>query len=287
MADLNQDLYGLQYSASFSVQGMQEADINLSLPPVNNTTATVYGVVTDGVNPIPNATVKLFDENGVPFQHTLTNAAGEYTLENVPVGTYTLAAVSDGYRLSDAVGVTLQPQDSAQMNLVCVADPTLSLGSIAGIISTPDSTGVHQPLAGAKLTLQNELGTVIAVTYTAADGEFVFYDVADGRYTLTANAEGYQAAAPTAVVIGSGSIANVNLTMLADLRTYSGTVSGMITDPAGRAVAGCFVGLYQLTQDQGVTHETLIAVTKTNAAGQYLFGGVTGGSYMVKAKMNA
>ena len=35
MATLNQDLYGLQYSADFSIQGLQEGDIDLSLPPVN------------------------------------------------------------------------------------------------------------------------------------------------------------------------------------------------------------------------------------------------------------
>lgn len=41
MATLNQDLYGLQYSADFSIQGLQEGDIDLSLPPVSDTAATV------------------------------------------------------------------------------------------------------------------------------------------------------------------------------------------------------------------------------------------------------
>lgn len=31
--------------------------------------------------------------------------------------------------------------------------------------------------------------------------------------------------------------------------------------------------------------ETLVATTKTNTQGMYLFGGVTDGQYMVKAKM--
>lgn len=84
---------------------------------------------------------------------------------------------------------------------------------------------------GVKLTLQDELGAAVAVTYTIDDGEFVFYDVADGRYTLLSTAEGYLPSAPVTVVIGSGSIANVTMTMLADSRTYNGTVSGTITDP--------------------------------------------------------
>ena len=35
----------------------------------------------------------------------------------------------------------------------------------------------------------------------------------------------------------------------------------------------------------GVSQERLVAVTKTNTAGKYLFGGVTGGNYLVKAKL--
>lgn len=33
MADTQQDLLGLQYSPSFSLQGLQEEDVNLTLPP--------------------------------------------------------------------------------------------------------------------------------------------------------------------------------------------------------------------------------------------------------------
>ena len=52
MADIKQDLLGLEYSASFTLQGIQEADINLELPPVSGGSATVYGTVTDGTDPL-------------------------------------------------------------------------------------------------------------------------------------------------------------------------------------------------------------------------------------------
>ena len=54
---------------------------------------------------------------------------------------------------------------------------------------------------------------------------------------------------------------------------------------SGAAVAGCFVGLYQVTRVGETSVETLIATTKTNAEGKYLFGGVIGGQYLVKAKL--
>ena len=285
MADIKQDLLSLQYSDNFALQGMQEVNVDLELPPASTSLATVYGVVTDGTDPIPDATVKLFDSAGMPYQHTLTDASGAYSLTGIPAGTYSLGAVADGYRLSDAAGVTLSEGATTQINLVCVPDVTLSLGAIAGTLTVSSPLGTSTPLAGAKITLQDALGAAVAVTYTAADGEFAFYDLADGVYTLLASAEGYVAASTMTAVITGGSIANITMSMTVDSRTYNGTVSGIIRNTAGQAVAGCFVGLYQLVTVEGVTREQLVAVTKTNSAGKYLFGGINGGEYLVKAKM--
>ena len=284
MADIKQDLLGLEYSPSFELQGIQEADVNLELPPAPGGTATVYGTVTDGTDPLADATVKLFDSTGAPFQHTMTDAAGQYSLSGVPAGTYTISAVKDGYRLSDAVGVTLAVSDTTQMNLVCTADATLALGAIAGVLTTLVGTDVT-PLAGAKITLKDQKDAVVASTYSADDGEFLFYDVADGVYTMLASAEGYLTSAPMAVTITGGSIANVTMSLTVDARTYNGTVSGIIRDKKGTAVAGCFVGLYQVTGTGAAAVERLVATTKTNTEGKYLFGGVVGGQYLVKAKM--
>ena len=197
MADIKQDLLALEYSPSFELQGTQEAAVNLELPPVPVGFATVYGTVTDGTVPLADATVKLFDNTGAPFQHTLTDASGQYSLSDIPAGTYTISAVKDGYPLSDPMGVTLSASDTTQMALVCTAEPTLALGAIAGVLTTTVGT-VVSPLAGAKIALKDSTGAVVASTYSAADGEFLFYDVADGLYTLLASAEGYLTSAPMA-----------------------------------------------------------------------------------------
>ena len=281
MADITQDLLQLQYSQNFPISGMQEADINLTLPPVPTATATVFGTVTDGTAPIPDATVKLFDSLGAPYQHTVTDENGAYTLEGIPAGTYTVAGVKDGYLLSDGAGVVLSSGDTTQVNLVCTQDASLALGTIAGVVQTLVNL-VQTPLSGAKISLLNAASEVVATTYSVDDGEFAFYDLADGAYTLIASAAGYITTAHMAVTILDGSIANVVLSMTVDSRTYNGTVSGIIRDQNGNAVAGCFVGLFQVAAGQ----ELLIATTKTNTDGKYLFGGVTSGEYLVKAKMN-
>lgn len=287
MADIKQDFLGLKYSEDFSITGLEEANVDLNLDPAAQTGGTVYGTVTDGSVPIPDATVKLFDSTGMPYKHTITGEDGTYTLSEIPQGTYSLGAVKDGYLLSDAAGVTLSGTETIKADLVCIADETLNLGAIAGILSLTNGDGTRTPLGGVKITLNNTVESAVATTYTTADGEFAFYDVADGVYSLLATAEGYVSTTAITATITGGSIVNVDMTMVVDSKTYSGTVSGIIRDSGGNTVAGCFVGLYELTTaEDGTVREMLIATTKTNEAGKYLFGEVGGGQYIVKAKMN-
>ncbi len=283
MSNISYDRYALQYSQTFHLEGLEEADVSLSLGASPAVLATVSGTVTDGTDPIPGATVKLFDDKGVPFQHTLTDENGNYALNQIPSGTYSIAAVAKGYLLSNSVGLTLNNNDTLTLPLVCTPDTTLSLGAIAGVTLTANALGEETPLGNIKLSLLDGSGAVISVTYSADDGEFTFYDVADGIYTLLASAEGYLTTAPITVSVLNGSIANTTVTMLKSAVSYSGTVSGIIRDLAGAPIANCFVGLYR-SASEGV-RETLIATTKTNNEGKYLFGNVKDGNYLVKAKL--
>lgn len=286
MPEIKKDLLNLQYSENFEIQGIQEANIDLELTPSTPSTGTVYGVVGDGVNPIPNATVKLFDSKGMPYKHTITDVDGSYSMTDIPAGTYSLGAVKEGYLLSDAAGVTLADGVTTKIDLVCTQDTTLSLGAIAGVLTIKDPLdGSSKPLAGAKISLQNATGETLAATYTAADGEFAFYDLIDGVYTLISSADGYKQTSTMTATILAGSIVNLTMTMAVDTKTYNGTVSGIIRNSSGQAVAGCFVGLYQIVKIGEVSQEQLVAVTKTNAEGKYLFGEVLGGQYLVKAKL--
>ena len=248
MADIMQDVLNLNYSPSFDIQGMQEADINLSLSPSVAASATVYGTVTDGTNPLPNATVKLFDSLGVPYRHVMTDVAGACSFDNVPAGTYSIAAALDGYIMSPSSLLTLSSGSSIEVPLVCRSEAALALGAIAGTATTIGLAG-SAPVAGATVTLRNLAGTAVATTRTADDGEFVFYDVADGickkliyRHPhvfgdVAVSGSGL-ATAPIAVTIAEGSIANVAVNMVVDSRTYNGTVSGIIRDSNGAPVSG-------------------------------------------------
>jgi hypothetical protein len=74
------DSYNLQPSPPITLNGHEEATSNFQLqasPPTSE--GNVSGTVRrpDGTA-IPFATVKLFDSNGIPFEHTNTNPAGQF-----------------------------------------------------------------------------------------------------------------------------------------------------------------------------------------------------------------
>ncbi len=82
-----------------------------------------------------DATVKVFDSAGMPYQHTLTDPSGRYTITDLPEGSYTVAAAKEGYLLSPASGVALSAGSTQDVPLLLTPEPTLSLGAIAGVLS--------------------------------------------------------------------------------------------------------------------------------------------------------
>lgn len=287
MADTKRDLLSLQYSRIIGIQGIQEQVVDLSLEEAQNIETTISGTVTDNGTPIAGATVKVFDKDGTPFMHTLTSQEGNYYFENLPAGTYSVAVAQKGYRLSQAAATTLSAGDTATLNFSMEKDETLALGTVTGVLTT--GSGINKaPVADAKVTMVLEDNTVFAVTYTVSDGEFAFYDLPDGQYQIIATGEGYSPSMGVVVTITNGNIINTNISITPDEVRNTGTFNGVITNKQGQAVSGCFVGLYQIqTAENGTVQEFLVARTKTNATGKYLFGNVAAGNYIVKAKMNA
>lgn len=289
MADIRKDLYGLEYSDKFDIAGIEEADINITLNISDETAATIVGTVTDGESPVEDATVKVFDKNGVPYKHTLTDSSGNYILDGLPIGSYSVGVAHNGYLMTVTKGVSLSDSDTVDIDFQMTVEETLSLGAIAGVLYAIGQGNSKRKLGNAKISLLNTSDEAIAVTYSADDGEFAFYDLDDGQYTVICSSDGYLSSTPMIINITNGSISNIELSLQIDARTYNGTVSGYIKDTNGNIISGCFVGLYKITDDDdnnGVKKETLISTSKTNASGLYLFGGVVEGNYMVKSKMN-
>ena len=160
--------------------------------------AAITGRVTaaDTGGGLPTATVTAYDEDGnvagrqaVVASSPNPGQIGNYSIEGLEPGTYTVTAEAPGYEpqtrtITAPAGQT--PNVTFNLQPVEVEDP----GAIAGTVT--DDTGA--PLAGATVTAGGESAT------TSTDGSYLIEGLAAGEHTVTATAAGYQEASQTATV---------------------------------------------------------------------------------------
>lgn len=283
---MNNDTLELKVSNTFTLANNNEADINLnlSLPPIS-TTGSVSGTIYDTTlltgQVVAGATVKVF-KDGTPYAHTVSATDGTYTISDLPMGIYTIAAVKDGNYLSADVPLTISSILPVKINLALINNDASTMNVIYGILSDK-TTGL--PIDNVKISLYSvvgELKTFVASTTSIADGEYVLDQVADGNYEIAFDKAGYQTSTVNNITLSGGTIFNATTTLTSIVGNINSTVSGIIKTDLGVIVANAFVGLYKIVD--GV--ETLVAITYTNAEGKYMFGNVLEGEYLVKAKLS-
>lgn len=283
---MNNDTLELKVSNTFTLANNNEADINLnlSLPPIS-TTGSVSGTIYDTTlltgQVVAGATVKVF-KDGTPYAHTVSATDGTYTISDLPMGIYTIAAVKDGNYLSADVPLTISSILPVKINLALINNDASTMNVIYGILSDK-TTGL--PIDNVKISLYSvvgELKTFVASTTSIADGEYVLDQVADGNYEITFDKAGYQTSTVNNITLSGGTTFNATTTLTSIVGNINSTVSGIIKTDLGVIVANAFVGLYKIVD--GV--ETLVAITYTNAEGKYMFGNVLEGEYLVKAKLS-
>lgn len=280
--NIKQDLYDLNYSEHFEIIGSQEADINLDLETTQIGTCAITGTVFDENNQVvPDCTIKLFDNDGKPFMHTVTNALGNYSFNNLNSGNYSITCVKNNIILTVAENVYLQEGDLNTHNFNVVLNSSINLCTIAGIISKSNDT--NSIIEGATVRLLDSITRkTIATTLSANDGEYVFYDIVAGNYIIVATKQGYETSSDIVINAKNNSILNINIKLNINQSDNLGTISGIISHK-NKFIANAFVGLYKIDEND---KEILIATTKTNSIGAYMFGKVESGKYKVKAKLN-
>ena len=154
-------------------------------------TGTISGTVTDAdtLDPIAGATVS----DGT--RQATTDANGDYSITDVPEGTYTVTASQEGYVNASQTNVVVTENTTTTVNFALTA---IAYGAIEGIITDADS---GNPIEGAIVTD----GTRQATTDTT--GYYLVTDVPEGGYTVIASAAGYQDATQIVAVTGGSTIA--------------------------------------------------------------------------------
>jgi len=112
----------------------------------------IVGTVTDASGAaVPNAAVSAqHTATGVKYP-TVTNSAGEYRLNNVPIGTYDVTATANGFTAATTSGVDLQLNRTTAVNL------TLTIGSVSTTVEvTAASAAIDTSTAQLQSTFESE-----------------------------------------------------------------------------------------------------------------------------------
>ncbi len=211
----------------------------------------------------------------------MTNETGTYNISSLHPGTYLVYAVKDGYSISEKITTTIADEAITLSNIVLTENNIYTKGTVYGVTYNKNRTA----LSKIKLTLStlNDPSIVISETYSAIDGEYVFYNLTAGTYRLQASSDDYILTEPYNVTVTDG-VNNNEILYLDKLATAKeGTINGIITDSETSVpIEGAFVGLYSVDEEENT--ESLLSVTTTNREGKYFFGYVPDGKYVIKAK---
>ncbi|WP_304508368.1 MSCRAMM family protein [Anaerotignum sp.] len=275
------ELYNLGYTPTFEVTGREEKTENLNLT-VNlaSTAGILSGTVSSGGSGLEGATVKVYDVNDNPIEHTNTGGNGQFTIANLPVGSYKVTAIKAGYLLPLTTPISIQQNKKTSVDINLTADPDNNLNVVYGIIrKTEDETPLQNAVVSLYSNLLPEPVLVISST-TNNNGEFLFGLIPTGEYYVTASKLGYYTNESALIELSTKEFAASEISLIADPAANTGTISGFIKEQAtGVPIGGAGVALYSVVNEV----ETVVATTRTNVSGKYLFTNVNPGTYLVKS----
>ncbi|QHA08459.1 MFS transporter [Streptomyces broussonetiae] len=156
-------------------------------------TSGLAGVVraADGGGPVAGAVVIVTDVRGEVLATQRTDGLGEFAFTGLAPGPVTLAVGSPRHR------PLALPVEVARTGVTRVQAELRSGAQVRGTVR-----GAGGPLGGARVTLLDAVGNVVATTTTGDDGAYAFSDLDDGPYTLIA--AGYPPRAAGVRVGGAG-----------------------------------------------------------------------------------
>ncbi|MED1864392.1 carboxypeptidase regulatory-like domain-containing protein [Fictibacillus nanhaiensis] len=257
--------YSVGSTGAFVVSG-QTTNVSLTIQP---NPGTVSGtLISDLGAPVANGTVSLLDVNETPIGNGITDAEGNYTLSNIPAGSYAVVIRAGGY--ANATGnVAVGPgQDITEFNFELVT----IRGSISGTVSD-FTTGA--PIPGAAILVHDSLGILIRFSTTDQFGNFLLRNFVPGSYAITSSAQNYSTEI-TGVIVQSDETSGANL----QLTSTVGSIAGQVTDSEGIPLSGDNIQL-KLFGANGELLQALIA----HSDGAFQITELSVGTYFVSAEL--
>ncbi len=183
-----------------NVLGRQERrGTNLVLTPL---AARIQGVVTSGGNPIASATIYATEAGGEQFT-TVSNNNGQFLLNNISDGRFSLLAAKVGFTGIVRPNIDVDPADTVTTDLELI----LNNGQITGVVRDPDGAGIRN----ARVSAIDSLGN-FASSNTNAAGQYSLDNLYPRtRYLVSSILSGYSAEVDTIRNVAAGAQANFRL----------------------------------------------------------------------------
>lgn len=274
------EVYNLGYTPTFDMTGREEQtqNLNLTVNPMAVSGILSGTVISDGSG-VAGATVKVYDVNDNPVEHTNTGGNGQFTIANLPVGSYKVTAIKDGYLLPLTTPFAIQEQRTTTVSINLIPDQEANLNVLYGIIrTTVDETPIEN--ASVNLYSNTEEPTLIISALTNDKGQYIFGLIPTGQYYITVSKLGYYINQTALINLTTNEFSSSDVSLIADPLANTGTISGFIKDfSSGQPIENAGVALYSIVDGT----ETVVDTTRTNVSGKYLFTNVNPGTYLVKS----
>lgn len=161
------------------------------LPDTNSTKGAIYGIVTSSATSqsLGDVDVALYEEDDqTEVAVTATIVDGEYVLEDLDPGTYTILFSKSGYGASTPATVTVTAGASTLLDAALTPSAEVEDGTISGIITDTSDLPIASAFVGLYTAVAGAPEELIAVTYTNIEGKYMFGGVEAGDYIVKAKA---------------------------------------------------------------------------------------------------
>jgi protocatechuate 3,4-dioxygenase beta subunit len=235
-------------------------------------------------NGIQAITVELIDSTGLTVETTTTGSFGSYVFTGVSAGLYTV-------RETDASGYVSTTSNTVAVSIADSGAETANFGdrqsyAISGTVyedmnGNGTMDGLEIGIPGVIIKLYDSNNSPVGAAITDAAGTYSFLEIASGSYLVEeADPDGYGSTTTNTVPV-SVSSTSVAIANFGDIQDSS--ISGLVfNDMNGNGIQDAGenpITNVLITLKDG--SNTVIGETITDAAGTYLFTGISAGSYTV------
>jgi large repetitive protein len=233
-------------------------NFNLAADP-----GSISGIVTNAQTGTPiigaNVQVRIVDSSGAVIATVLSNENGQYVVNGLAPGIYTVVVSAPNYQ-TNAATVQVSSNQTIDGSIALQPDP----GQITGTVL--DSAGSN-PIPGASVSIVNSSGNLITTVLTDSNGVFMVVGLAPDNYTVNVFANNFQNGTVGALVT-SGQTTPVSVSLDPNPGFITGTVSPIVPNT-----------IIQLRDVNNVLIDSVVS----NQDGTFSFNNLTPGTYTILA----